>query len=129
MKKVYTCAICHAVIESLADCSCGDSCSFICCGQKMKECPANTVDASREKHVPVASAGAAGIKVSVGSVAHPMTAEHNIMWIEVVNGSYSNRKYLKPGDAPEAEFYVPKAPGLILRAYCNLHGLWQATVA
>ena len=69
-----------------------------------------------------------GVKVVVGSVAHPMTEEHHIVWIEVFNGAWLNRKYLRPGDAPEAEFYVPYKPGLVVRAYCNLHGLWQTAV-
>ena len=69
-----------------------------------------------------------GVKVAIGSVAHPMTAEHYIAWIEVFNGAWLNRKYLRPGEAPAAEFYVPYKRGLVVRAYCNLHGLWQTTV-
>ena len=70
-----------------------------------------------------------GMKVSVGKeTAHPMTEAHQIEWIEVINGSYVNRKYLKPGDKPEAEFYVPLQKGMIIREYCNIHGLWETVV-
>ena len=57
-----------------------------------------------------------------------MTEEHSILWIEVINGDYVNRKYLHPGKAPEAEFYVGKQSGLTVRSYCNLHGLWESKV-
>ncbi len=83
-------------------------------------------DGAVEKHVPVVTGDAKGIKVTVGSVAHPMDPDHFIEFIEVINGPYVNRKYLKPGEAPTAEFYVPMQEGLIVRAYCNKHGLWKA---
>ena len=86
----------------------------------------NTVDAAKEKHVPVLEENGQGIRIKVGAVAHPMTPEHYIEFIEVINGDYVNRKFLKPGDAPEACFFVPNQPGLIIRAYCNIHGLWRA---
>ena len=120
--QVYKCAKSSLVVEILAD-GCDD---ISCCGEKMILQQENTVDAAVEKHVPVLEGDANGIVVKVGSVAHPMTEEHYIQWIEVVNGAWVNRKMLKPGDKPEAEFYVPKQDGLIVRAYCNLHGLWRA---
>jgi superoxide reductase len=45
----------------------------------MKE---NTTDGATEKHVPVIEKVAGGIKVAVGSVAHPMEEKHYIEWIE-----------------------------------------------
>ena len=77
------------------------------------------------KHIPVLEEQGSGILVKVGSVPHPMEADHYIEWIEVINGSYVNRCHLKPGDAPQAAFYVPQQPGLEIRAYCNKHGLWK----
>ena len=85
----------------------------------------NSVDAAMEKHVPVVEALENGILVKVGEVAHPMTEEHHIEWIEVINGSYVNRCHLKPGDPPQAAFYVPLSPKLVIRESCNLHGLWK----
>ncbi len=100
--------------------------SLVCCSKPMDLQKENTVDASREKHVPVLEGSGIDIKVKVGTTPHPMEKDHYIEWIEVINKEYVNRKYLKPGDKPEAEFYVYKQPGLILREYCNLHGLWKA---
>ena len=97
-----------------------------CCGEQMELLVVNTVDASKEKHVPVLSSTALGVLVTVGEVDHPMTEAHYIEWIEVQNGEYVNRLYLSPGQLPRAEFYLHRQPGLVVRAYCNLHGLWQA---
>jgi len=126
-KKMFKCVKCGAVVELLMACDCPPGC-LQCCGDAMVEVEPNTVDASREKHVPVVTGDEHGVKVAIGSVAHPMTAEHYIAWIEVFNGAWLNRKYLRPGEAPTAEFYVPYKRGLVVRAYCNLHGLWQTTV-
>ena len=49
----------------------------------------------------------------------------NVTTIEVINGAYVNRYQLKPGEPPQAAFYVPMQPGLVVRAYCNKHGLWK----
>ncbi len=84
-----------------------------------------TADSAIEKHVPILEETENGIKVTVGSTLHPMTDEHFIEWIEVINGDYVNRKYLKPGNLPVAEFYVQKQDGLIVRQFCNVHGLWK----
>jgi superoxide reductase len=84
----------------------------------------NTTDASKEKHVPVIEKTAAGIKVTVGSVLHPMEQAHFIEWIEVIADGQAYRKFLHPGEAPEATFEL-KADKVIARDYCNLHGLWK----
>ncbi len=126
-KKMFKCVKCGAVVEAVMPCDCA-SCGVVCCGDAMAEVIANTVDAAKEKHVPVVTGDERGVKVTVGSVAHPMTAEHYIVWIEVFNGAWLNRKYLRPGEAPTAEFFVPYKRGLVVRAYCNLHGLWETTV-
>jgi superoxide reductase len=98
---------------------------LVCCGQPMKLFRENTVDAAKEKHVPVIEKTAAGIKVKVGSVAHPMEEKHYIEWIEVIADGKAYRKFLNPGEAPEATFEI-KAEKVTAREYCNLHGLWQA---
>ena len=121
--QIYRCQKSGVTIEVLSG---GDECEvFYCCGDVMTKMTPNTVDASQEKHVPIIENSGNGIKIKVGSVAHPMLENHYIMWIEVVNGDYVNRKYLKPGDKPEAEFYVPNNGHLQVFAYCNLDGLWQ----
>lgn len=82
-------------------------------------------DAGLEKHVPVIEATTDGIIVKVGAIAHPMEEAHFIEWIEVLTEDKIYRQYLKPGEAPEAEFPV-KAEGVTARAYCNLHSLWRS---
>lgn len=99
---------------------------LVCCGHEMKELVANTVEASAEKHLPVAEQNGNTINVKVGSVAHPMLAEHHIAWIylETVNGA--QRKILKVGSAPEASFALTDDDKAIaVYEYCNLHGLWK----
>lgn len=119
--EVYVCAACGNVVE-VTDAGAGE---LVCCGEPMALQDAKTADSATEKHVPVAEAISGGTKVKVGSVPHPMEADHQICWIEIINGDYINRKYLKPGDAPEAEFFVEVKPGMVLREYCNVHGLWE----
>lgn len=78
----------------------------------MEVLEAGTVDASKEKHIPVIEEQNDGILVKVGEIPHPMEEKHYIEWIEVENGNYLNRYYLKPGDKPQASFYVPNQPAL-----------------
>ena len=121
---IYKCDVCGNIVEYMFV---GGG-QLVCCNEPMKLYEENTVDAAKEKHVPVLEECEGGVLIKVGSAPHPMTEEHSIQWVEVINGDYVNRKYLHPGNAPEAAFYVPKQKGLIVRAYCNLHGLWEARV-
>ncbi|MGB4269961.1 MAG: desulfoferrodoxin, partial [Spirochaetota bacterium] len=98
---------------------------LVCCGQPMKLQVENTVDASKEKHVPAVEKTAEGIKVQVGSVEHPMEEKHYIEWIQLIAGGKAYRQFLKPGDKPVAVFKVD-AESFTVREYCNLHGLWKA---
>jgi len=100
---------------------------LVCCGKPMKLIVENTVDAAKEKHVPVIEKTASGYKVKVGSVAHPMEEKHWIEWIELTVDGIIYIKPLKPGMAPEAEFCCPAGKSVKAREYCNLHGLWAAT--
>ncbi|MCD6287819.1 MAG: desulfoferrodoxin FeS4 iron-binding domain-containing protein, partial [Candidatus Hydrogenedentes bacterium] len=76
--QVYKCEKCGNIVEVL---HAGPG-KLVCCGETMVLYEENTVDAAREKHVPVIEKVDGGIKVKVGSVAHPMTADHYIEWIE-----------------------------------------------
>jgi len=53
-----------------------------------------------------------------------MEEKHYIMWIELIADGVVYRKYLKPGDVPEAVFNV-EANDFVAFEYCNLHGLWK----
>ena len=118
--EVYRCEVCGNMVE-LVHLGGGE---LVCCGQPMKLMVENTVDAAKEKHLPVIEKTDKGVLVKVGSVAHPMEEKHYIEWIEVLADSKAYRKFLKPGDKPEAEFCV-KAEKIEAREYCNLHGLWK----
>jgi superoxide reductase len=120
--EIYKCERCGQIVEVLN----GAVPPLHCCGAPMVQMEEQTADPATQKHVPILESTEQGIKVTVGSTAHPMDEDHYIEWIEVINGDYINRKYLKPGDAPVAEFYVPNQEGLIVREYCNKHGLWTA---
>jgi len=119
--EVYKCEVCGNIVEVLH----GGAGDLVCCGQPMKRFVENTVDAAREKHVPVAEKTATGFKVKVGSVPHPMEEKHWIEWVEVIVGGKAYRQFLKPGKAPEATFDI-KADKVTAREYCNIHGLWKA---
>ena len=98
---------------------------LVCCGQPMEKQTAGTTDGATEKHVPVIEKIEGGYKVKVGSVAHPMLEAHWIEWIELITScGRVQRKYLKPGEAPEASFKCD-ADKVTAREYCNLHGLWE----
>lgn len=120
--QVYKCGICGNIVEVLHE---GKG-ELVCCNRPMKLLVENTVDASREKHVPVIERTASGVRVKVGSASHPMEEKHYIEWIEVIAGGKVCRRMLKPGEAPEAEFAVDAGAEVTARESCNLHGLWKA---
>jgi superoxide reductase len=119
--QVYKCELCGNIVDVLH----AGGGELVCCGQPMKLFVENTVDAAREKHVPVIEKTANGFKVKVGSVTHPMEEKHYIEWVELIAGDQVYRQFLAPGQAPEAEFCV-KADQVVAREYCNMHGLWKA---
>ena len=119
--EVYKCEACGNIVEVLH----GGGGELVCCGEAMKLMVENTVDAAKEKHVPVIEKVEGGVKVTVGSVAHPMEDKHYIEWIEVIADGKAYRQFLKPGGAPEAFFNI-EAQQVTAREYCNLHGLWKA---
>jgi superoxide reductase len=115
---------CKTWVEVLVGCDCGDTCDMVCCDKPMKALVEQTADSTKEKHVPLIQAVPEGTKVVVGSTLHPMLEAHYIAMIELIDGDFTYRKYLKPGDAPEAIFPV-KAKNPVARELCNLHGLWK----
>jgi len=119
--EVYKCDLCGNIVEVLV----GNDGTLTCCDQAMTLLSENTVDAAKEKHVPVIEMIDGGVKVKVGEVAHPMEDKHFIQWIEIIADGKSYRQFLNPGDAPEAEFKVT-AENIVAREYCNLHGHWKA---
>ena len=118
---VYKCDVCGNIISVMH----AGAEALVCCGKPMMQLKENTVDASKEKHVPVVEKAGQGIHVKIGSVAHPMEEKHYIEWIEVIDGDRQYIRYLKPGEKPEADFPTCGS-NLKVREFCNLHGLWKA---
>lgn len=119
----FSCEVCGNIVELIKN---GGG-KLVCCGKPMVKLEANTVDASKEKHVPVATRKDGNIVVEVGSAAHPMVDEHYIEWVALVTDNGMERAELTPGNEPKAVF-CEKPGGADVYAYCNLHGLWKATV-
>jgi superoxide reductase len=119
--QVYKCDVCGNIVEVMH----AGAGELVCCGQPMKLFKENSVDAAKEKHVPVVEKTVDGFKVKVGSVAHPMEEKHWIEFIELIVDGKVYRQFLKPGQSPEATFCI-KADKVTAREYCNLHGLWKA---
>ena len=119
--EVYKCEICGNIVEVLH----GGKGELTCCNKAMTLLVENTVDAAKEKHVPVIEKIDGGVKVKVGEVSHPMEEKHHIEWIEIIADGKAYRQFLNPGDVPEAVFNVV-ANQITAREYCNLHGHWKA---
>ena len=122
--KFYICEHCGNIINKVND----SGVPVVCCGQKMKEIVPGTVEASREKHIPVVTVEGDVVKVIVGAVNHPMAEEHSILWVQLETDKGSQRKYLDVGEAPEVAFTLNGEKAVAVYAYCNLHGLWKAEV-
>jgi superoxide reductase len=122
-KQIYKCDQCGNIIESLWN----GKTDLHCCGQVMKKLVANTVDAAKEKHVPVMVRNGNQVTVKVGSAPHPMTPEHYILFVELLQGQQVYRHDFKEGDTvAEATFcIIDNGQPLVAREYCNLHGLWE----
>ena len=122
-QKFYVCEHCGKIIAVVKD----SGVPVMCCGQKMKEIVPGTVDAAKEKHLPVYTVENNIVKVKVGEVAHPMTAEHSIEWVSIQTKQGNQRKVLSPESAPEVCFALCEGDEVeAVYAYCNLHGLWKA---
>ncbi len=119
--RFYLCTHCGNLVGLIED----GGAPLMCCGEKMKKLEPGVVEASAEKHLPVVQVQGDLIKVSVGSVAHPMAQEHSIQWIYLATERGGQRKALLPGEAPEACFTLCGDKPLAVFAYCNLHGLWK----
>ena len=121
-KQVYRCNVCGNITEVLHT---GDG-ELVCCGQPMELLTEKTRGAGMEKHVPVIEATDSEIKVKVGDVPHPMEEKHYIEWIELITDGDGCRKFLKPGDKPEAKFEI-RPQKVAAREHCSLHGLWKSS--
>lgn len=120
--EIYKCFKCGNVVEVLV----GAGGELVCCGEPMKLMDEKTKEGAGEKHLPVVEASGDGILVRVGSVAHPMDADHWIQFVEVIRKDGKvGRKDLNPGDKPEVFFEISPENVAVAREFCNKHGLWS----
>ncbi len=122
--KFYICEKCGNLVGMIND----SGVRMVCCGQKMTKLEAGVVEASREKHIPVVSVDGKTVTVTVGSVEHPMSAEHSILWVYLQTDKGGQRKCLEVGGAPVVTFALADEKPVAAYAYCNLHGLWKAEI-
>lgn len=118
--KLYKCSICGNVFELLKD---GGG-KLVCCGKDMIELSVNSEEVTFEKHIPVIEKERGKVKVKIGEVLHPMLDNHYIEWIALVENDFIQKKKLKPGDEPVANFTI-KSHKFTVYAYCNIHGFYK----
>ncbi len=119
--EIYKCEVCGNIIEVL---SVGGG-ELVCCQKPMSHIRENSIDAGKEKHIPIVKIENDKMLVTVGEIKHPMSDEHYIQWIEVILGEKIYRKNLKPNENPNTTFEILNhSKEIIVRAYCNIHGLW-----
>lgn len=123
INQIYKCEICGNIIEILHN---GNG-QLVCCNEKMILINKKTTEEGQEKHLPVVLKDGDNITIKVGNTPHPMEDEHYIEWIEVITDNAVYRKNLKSGDLPTAKFVI-NANNAKVRAYCNIHGLWESTL-
>ncbi len=122
--KFYICEHCGNLIGMIHDAGV----PMMCCGQKMTKLEPGVVEASHEKHIPVVTVEGNTVTVTVGSVEHPMLAEHSILWVYLQTDKGGQRKCLEIGAAPVVTFALSNEKPVAVYAYCNLHGLWKAEI-
>ena len=121
--KFYKCRHCGNVIVKFYD----SKVPVVCCGEKMQEMVPVTEDAGSEKHLPVVTGiDDCKIRIDVGSVPHPMTPEHHIVFIYVELENGGIRIDLK--DVPEAVVCTCPSKPVAVYEYCNIHGLWKTEI-
>lgn len=122
VREIYKCNVCGNIVEVL-HAGVGE---LVCCGEPMEQMNEKTEDSSVEKHVPYIEKTDDGVLVKVGqNQDHPMEEKHFIEWIQVIADGEAYRKFLKPGDKPQAKFFI-KVEDIEAREYCNVHGLWKS---
>jgi superoxide reductase len=122
LREIYKCETCGNIVEVIH----GGAGALVCCGEEMVLLDEKTEDSTTEKHVPFIKKTDDGVVVRVGqNEDHPMLEKHYIEWIQVIADGMSYRKFLNPGDEPEAVFKI-QAEEITARELCNIHGVWKS---
>lgn len=121
--KFYRCSVCGKIIAMVKE----TPVDTICCGKPMEMIVPGSVDASKEKHVPIYEVKDNKVYVTIGSAAHPMEEAHHIEWVAIETSLGNQRKLLKVNGEPKVCFSLCEGDKVeAVYAYCNLHGLWKA---
>ena len=124
--KFFKCRRCGNVVIKTVD----SGIPLSCCGEQMEEIVPNTQDLYAEKHLPVVIRLDDGtIRVKVGELPHPMNPDHSIRFILVETENGFSIRYLSLSDPSEANFCIPFEKVKAVYEYCNVHGLWMASMA
>ena len=75
--QFFICNHCGNIVAMIKD----QGVPIKCCGENMQEITAGSSEGTQEKHTPVYHIDGETVTVSVGEVAHPMTPEHYIDWV------------------------------------------------
>ncbi len=122
--RFFVCEHCGNLIGLIND----SGVPMMCCGQKMTKLEPGTIEASKEKHIPVVTVEGNTVRTFVGEAEHPMTEEHSILWVYLQTDKGGQRKCLSVGSKPVAAFTLVNEKPLAVYAYCNLHGLWKTEI-
>ena len=90
--KFYICNHCGNLVTTIHNAGV----PLVCCGEKMKELVPNTVEASGEKHLPVAELSGSRLTVTVGQRESGQTLQGNLVFRH-------RRSNQKPADDPPPE--------------------------
>ena len=127
---IYKCNICGNVVQVFEE-GAGE---LVCCGEEMELLNAQYEENEiGEKHVPEietvhegCESGMCTEAVYVSLPKHPMTAEHYIQFIEVINQNKNEirLKFFKPEEAARYNItgFCKNQSAIEL---CNIHGLWR----
>lgn len=99
----------------------------MCCGKEMQSLTSD-LNASSEKHTPVVNVNKDIVTVNVGSLSHPMTDEHSIVWVYLQTDRGGQRKCLEQGSEPVVSFALLDEKPLAVYSYCNIHGMWKTEI-
>lgn len=116
--QVYKCNICGNIVSVMHT---GQG-ELVCCRAPMENKIVNSGDFDKAVHIPKIE----NKTVYIGEVSHPMEDDHYIEWIEVLNKNEKEIKFLKPNDISEFKFCLNEV--LIVRCYCNKHGLFEKVI-
>ena len=121
-QKFLICKHCGNIVAMIRD----QGVPVYCCGEKMQELIPGTTEASGEKHIPVYKVAGNTVRVTVGSVEHPMTEEHYIEWICLETKYVIQYTYLTPDETPKAKFALCEGDeARTVYAFCNQYNLWK----